>query len=115
MCSVSQFPAPVTAWTVACQASLSMDFPGKNTWVSQARNGLLFPSSGDLPNPGIEPESPTLLGRFFTTEPPGKPKEQTVLSEINEHGGRVTSFSQQTLSLMSSFCLHWYKLFNLKY
>ena len=32
-------------------------------------------SSGDLPNPGIEPESPlapTLTGRFFTTELPGK-------------------------------------------
>ena len=34
---------------------------------------LLFPSPGDLPNPGIKPMSPTLAGRFFTTEPPGKP------------------------------------------
>ena len=33
---------------------------------------LPFPSPGDLPNPGIEPTSPTLAGRFFTTEPPGK-------------------------------------------
>ena len=29
----------------------------------------------DLPNPGIEPESPTLAGGFFTTEPPGKPHQ----------------------------------------
>ena len=29
-----------------------------------------FPSSGDPPHPGIEPESPTLAGRFFTVEPP---------------------------------------------
>ena len=36
-------------------------------------SGLLFPSPGDLPNPGIEPESPALAGRFFTTEPPEKP------------------------------------------
>ena len=28
---------------------------------------------GDLPEPGIEPMSPALAGRAFTTEPPGKP------------------------------------------
>ena len=31
-----------------------------------------FPPPGDLPDPGIEPAfpvSPTLAGRFFTTEP----------------------------------------------
>ena len=27
----------------------------------------------DLPGSGIEPVSPTLAGRFFTSEPPGKP------------------------------------------
>ena len=32
-----------------------------------------FPPPGDLPNSGIEPVSPALAGRFFTTEPPGKP------------------------------------------
>ena len=34
-----------------------------------------LPSLGNLPNPGIVPESlvsPALAGRFFTTEPPGK-------------------------------------------
>ena len=25
-------------------------------------------------DPGIEPASPALAGRFFTTDPPGKPK-----------------------------------------
>ena len=34
---------------------------------------VAFPSPGDLPDPGIEPESPELTGRFFTTAPPGKP------------------------------------------
>jgi len=29
----------------------------------------------DLPGPGIKPMSPALAGRFFTTEPPGKPQE----------------------------------------
>ena len=31
-------------------------------------------SSGDLPDPGIEPTSPALAGGFFTTAPPGKAK-----------------------------------------
>ena len=60
-----------TPWTVAHQALLSMEFSRQEYW-----NGLSFPSPGDLPNPGIEPasvESPALAGRFFTTEPPGKP------------------------------------------
>ena len=34
---------------------------------------MLFPSPGNLPDPGIEPMFPTLTGRFFTTEPLGKP------------------------------------------
>ena len=36
---------------------------------------LLFPTPGNIPDPGIEPESlvsPALAGRFFTTEPSGK-------------------------------------------
>ena len=32
-----------------------------------------FPSPGDLPDPGMEPTCPALAGRFFITEPPGKP------------------------------------------
>ena len=31
-----------------------------------------FPSSGDLPDPGVKLTFPALTGRFFTTEPPGK-------------------------------------------
>ena len=33
------------------------------------------PPPGDLPDPGIKPESPALAGGFFTTEPPGQPTE----------------------------------------
>ena len=32
-----------------------------------------FPSSGHLPNPGIEPRSPTLQADSLPAEPPGKP------------------------------------------
>ena len=36
-------------------------------------NRLLFPTAGDLPDPGIHPASPVLTGGFLTSEPPGKP------------------------------------------
>ena len=58
----------VILWTVAHQSPLSMGFPRQEFW-----HGLSFPSPGDLPNPGIEPTSPVLEGRFFTTEPPESP------------------------------------------
>ena len=50
------------------QAPLSMGFP-KQEYLS----GLPFPPSGNPRDQGIEPESPTLAGGLFTTEPPGKP------------------------------------------
>ena len=53
------FAAP---WT-ACQPPLSMEFP-RQYW-----NGLPLPTPGDLSDPGIEPASPALAVRFFTTEP----------------------------------------------
>ena len=56
----------VTPWAVVCQAPLSMGFSRQEYW-----SGLLFPSPGDLPNPGIEPASPALPGGSFTAEPPG--------------------------------------------
>jgi len=45
-----------------------MEFSRQEYW-----NGLPFPTPGDLPDPGNEPSSPALAGRFFTTESPGKP------------------------------------------
>ena len=42
--------------------------------IFQARilEWVAYPFSRDLPDPGIEPASLALAGRFFTTEPPGK-------------------------------------------
>ena len=42
--------------------------------ILQARilSGLPFPSPGDLPDPGIEPRSPTLQADALLSEPPGK-------------------------------------------
>ena len=51
----------VTPWTVARQALLSMGFSRQEYWVR-----LPFPPLGDLHEPGTEPRSPALAGRFFT-------------------------------------------------
>ena len=42
-------------WTVARQAALSMGFPRQEYW-----NGLLFPTTGGLPYPGVKSWSATL-------------------------------------------------------
>ena len=46
--------------------SLSMGFPHQ-----EYLSGLPFLPPEDLPDPGIEPASSALAGRFFITEPPG--------------------------------------------
>ena len=69
-CLVSKsYPTFGTLWIIAHQALLSMGFPRQGYW-----SGLLFPSPGDIPNPGIKPVAHALAVGFFTAEPPGKPK-----------------------------------------
>ena len=69
-------PSPVqlfaTPWTVAYQAPPSMEFSRQEYW-----SGLLFPSPGDLPNPGIKPRFPALQADTLPSEPPGKPIDKT--------------------------------------
>ena len=48
---------------VALQLPSSMGFSRPEYW-----SGLPFPTSEDLPYPGIEPASLALVGRFFTTK-----------------------------------------------
>ena len=60
-----------TPWTVAHQAPLSMGFSMKEYWT-----GLPCIPPGDLPNPGIEPTSPTppaLQADSLPAEPSRKP------------------------------------------
>ena len=55
----------MTPWTVACEAPLSVGLsPGKN-W-----SGLPFSSPGDVPDPGMEPQSLAL-------------QEDSILKEVN--------------------------------
>ena len=55
-----------TPWTVAHQAPLSIGFSRQESW-----SGLPCPPPGDLPNPGIEPRSPTLQADNLSSEPQG--------------------------------------------
>ena len=66
--SLSRVRLFATPRTIACQAPLSMGFSRQKCWSE-----LLFPSPGDLPNPGIEPGSPALQADTLPSEPPGKP------------------------------------------
>ena len=67
MKSLSRVRLFATPWTVAHQASLSMEFSRQEYW-----SGLPFPSPGDLPDPGIKPGSPALQADALPSEPSGK-------------------------------------------
>ena len=51
--------------------------PGQNT------SGYLFPSPGDLLNPGIEPRSPAEQADSLSAEPLGKPFSYKCILSIN--------------------------------
>ena len=52
-----------------------MEFSGEEDW-----SGVLFPTPGDLPYPGIEPVSPASAGRFFTTSTTWKAPDTVVIA-----------------------------------
>ena len=69
-------------WIVAPQDSLSIGFPRQEYW-----SGLPFPPPGDLPYPGIKPESPLSPALqadcgFVTTKLLGK----SYSNETHAHG-----------------------------
>ena len=64
-------------------------------------SGLPFPTPGDLPDPGIKPASPVapaLAGKFFITEPRGKP---TLLSLTQLFFSHIPPISLQQSSILS--------------
>ena len=71
--SLSHVRLFVTAWTIACQALPSMGFSRQEYW-----SGLPFPSPGDLPDPGIEPGSPTLQADPLHLDHQGSSKKKKI-------------------------------------
>ena len=79
------FPILCNPWTVAHQTPLSMGFSRQEYW-----SGLPFSSPGDLSDPGTEPASfasPSLAGRFFTTEPPANVRYIRYYTSILQNHG----------------------------
>ena len=58
--SLSRVRLFATPWTIAYQAPHSMGFSRQEYW-----SGLPFPSPGDLPEPGIKPESLALQQTLY--------------------------------------------------
>ena len=81
-------PVCLTPWTIACQASLSLEFP-RQQYCSE----LPFPSLGDLPYPGIKPRSPALQADSLPCEPQGKPYKQSPCLSLAEFLSWKESFS----------------------
>ena len=93
-----------TPRTVACQASLSMEFSRQEYW-----SGFPFPSAGDLPDPGIEPRSSALQAVSLSSEPPGKPFKdcKSMLKKQSREGTflaaqwlRLHTFTTEAVSLI---------------
>ena len=66
VCTLSRVQVSGTPCLVAHQAPLSVGF-SRQEYCS----GLPFPAPGDLPNPGIEPGSPTLQADSLLSEAAG--------------------------------------------
>ena len=77
----------VTPWTVACQAPLFMEFSRQEYW-----SGLPFLFLGDLPDPGIEPRSPTLWANSLPFEPAGGAQVRETDPKLYP-GSRILHFS----------------------
>ena len=88
----------VTAWTIACQAPLSVEFSRQECW-----SGLPFSSPGDLLNPGIKPMSPAPCDNSdfegWASEPKGSRWD---LCESNVFS--VAFRVQQLVSFTSGWC-----------
>ena len=86
-------PILCNPWTIANQVLLSIELSRKEYW-----SGLSFPSPGDLPNPGIEPRSPTLQADSLPSEPPGK-LIFLIRYQLISNSVQFTSVTQSCLTL----------------
>ena len=94
--SLSQVRLFAAPWTVVHQAPPSMEFSRQESW-----SGVSFPSPGDLPNPGMEPGSPTLQADTLPSEPPGKKRGLEQMLYTHVHGRFFPSTQKEGIIQMS--------------
>ena len=75
--SLSHVRLFATPWTLAHQAPLSMGFPKQEHW-----SGMLFPSPGDLPNPGIQSVFPAWQAASLLLSHPGSQSESLAIDKF---------------------------------
>ena len=86
----------MTPWTGACQTPLSMGFSRQEYW-----SGLLFPSPGDLPKPGVKVGSPAL---------------QQILQCLSHEGSLQTEYcttvkkNEETIYLRTAFSKTYFQV-----
>ena len=85
----------VTPWIVAHQAPLSMGF-SRQEYCSE----VAMPPSWDLSDPGVEPASPALAGRFFILSHLGSPR---YLINYN-----TFSLNNVIIPMSWILCLNWH-------
>ena len=94
MCeSLSHVRLIAIPWTIARQASLSMEFSRQEYW-----SGLPFPCPGDLPDPGIKHRTLELWADSLSSEPLGKPK-QPKPKNIDDHTTSCSTYGNLLLRL----------------
>ena len=95
----------LTLWTVIHQAPLSMGFSRQEYW-----SGLPCPPPGDLPNPGIKPESLHLLHCrqiLYTLSHPGSPG--TIIPWFS-HGHTIWGNIELKSIISITWCQDFWKL-----
>ena len=82
--------------------SVSCSIMSNTLWPRRAPLSMGFsrPSLGGLPDPGIEPESPTLQTDSLVSEPLGKPKNTRVSSHWPQRGCPIHFFSFLNILLL---------------
>ena len=80
MCPVALVRLTAILQTVARRAPLSMEFSRQEYWSE-----LPCPSPGDLPNPGIEPVSPSLQADSLSLSHGGSPIHIHIRIHIHTH------------------------------
>ena len=106
VCFCSVVSNSVTLWTVAHQASLSMEFSRRENW-----SGLPFSAAGYLFDLGIELESlasPTLAVGFFTALLPEKPNMTNCICN-NAYYESVIDLSLLQMLIHLDFIKHYEK------